>query len=615
MPATESNDGSARRDPAPEAALIRRVKRNVLHMLQKHFAELGQVTVCICTIEGRLITPPSWGSRYSELIGTSPLGQQTFAKSVRECVLDPRRKVPTKCHEGMTLHASPIVHDGNPIGVIVAGSRSCDPLQRPAVKKVAAMFDLDPDDLWQSAATVGPYSGGSPEAIHRFADVLGQTIATLYGQADRIERQLDELRTVHSFTELLTGTLELESILDLTVTRVVEVMDVKACAIRLLDTEKVELTIKAVCNLSQEYLQKGPVLVRDNLIDATAIAGEAVHILDVQNDPRIRYPENARREGIVSGLCVPLNYRGEIIGVIRVYTARPHRFNESEVSLLRSIGSQAAAAVITSGLWAQHAAGEKFQRQVDAAAAIQSRMLPDQAPELEGAEIGCVYEPTLQLGGDFYDFIRFDDRHLAICVADVVGKGLPAALLMASTRSAIRAYAGPSTPVETVVERVNRHMFTDTLTGEFATLVWCVLSRCDRETATDVGNAAHAAAASWTLTYCNAGHNPPLLLRGEDFTELEVGGLVIGVRADETYQRGEVVLHSGDVVVMFTDGVTEAMNFEGDEYGHDRLLASIRKHRDLDAQQLARQILWDVRRYVGLADQSDDITIVVLKIY
>ncbi len=580
-----------------DTELTRLVNHEILQRLQDRFAALGKVTVCICTVGGDPITRPYWGSRYSKLIGTSPRGRATFADTIRACSRNPNARVPNVCHKGMTLSATPIVHNGGCLGMIVVGTRAPEPPQRDTVDAVAAEYGLDPVRLWDCAASIDPYSGGDPEAIHRFADILADTIAALYDQADRIERRLADLRTVHSFTELLSDARDLQEILDLTVRRVVEVMPVKACAIRLLDPDTGELVIKAVHNLSDEYLRKGPVILRENAIDKAAFAGEAVYVPDVPNDPRTRYPQNARREGIVSGLCVPLSYRGQTIGVIRVYTAERYVFGKAEETLLRSIGSQTAAALITNRLREEQTRADRVQRQVDAAAEIQNRMLPSQPPQHTGLEFGCVYDPSLQLGGDFYDFVELPDGNLGVCIADVVGKGLPAALLMASVRSMLRGHAHQPDEVAVLIANVNEHMYQDTLPNEFATLVYGVFSADGR-----------------TFTYCNAGHNPPLLLRNGKFTELTTGGMVIGVRPETTFDQNTLALRPGDLIVIVTDGVTEAMDFEGTAYETERFLASIRKHQSLDAQQIAQQILWDVRRFVGLADQSDDITVVVTKV-
>lgn len=407
---------------------------------------------------------------------------------------------------------------------------------------------------------------------------------------------LSELRIVHELTELLAGRLDLQQILNLTVEKVVEAMNVKACAIRLLNEETDELVLKAVCNLSEDYLKKGPVMLKDNAIDAEAFSGQAVYIEDAPNDPRTLYPENARREGIVSGLSIPMAFRGQSVGVLRVYSGKKRRFRESEEMLLRSIGLQAASAIINSQLFEQRAAAEKFQRQVDNAGEIQRRMLPDDPPSHSGLEFGCVYDPTLQVGGDFYDFLELSNNQLGLCVADVVGKGLPAALMMASVRSALRAFAHYGHDLQEVMTQTNRHMCRDTLVSEFATVVFGYFS----------GDGTK-------FTYSNAGHLPVLRLRNKKFTEHMTGGMVIGVHEQAGYEVETITIESGDILVFVTDGVTEAMDFQGVQYGWDRLLESIQKHQALNAKLLAQQILWDVRRFVGLAEQSDDITIVAVK--
>jgi sigma-B regulation protein RsbU (phosphoserine phosphatase) len=568
-----------------------------LQQIQDRFAELGKVTVCIATVEGEPITTPTWGSHFSKLIGTSPLGRQTFAAALQERASCTTNDKVIECHHGMRLYAATINYERQQLGTLIVGTRTGRVPTEEAVALTAAEFNIDAKALQEVVGQIDPYLGGVPEAIHRFADVLAGTIANLYGQAHRIRRQLADLQAVHSLTNLLTGSRDLQEILDATVKRVAEVMRVKACAIRLLNEETGELVIKAVYNLSEEYLKKGPVMLDDATIDATAFAGEAVHLLDIPGHPRTRYPENARREGIVSGLCVPLTYRGQTIGVIRVYTSKRYEFRESEEALLRSIGSQAAAAIITNRLWCEQAEADRVQHQVTAAGEIQRRMLPIGVPNPVGLGLGCIYDPSLQLGGDFYDLIELPDGSFGVCVADVVGKGLPAALLMASIRSALRVHAFNGLEVNQVVANLNGHLCRDTLAGEFATLFYGTFSPDGRR-----------------FVYCNAGHTTPLILRGDEFTELTAGGLVIGVLADELYEQAEILLKSGDVLVIVTDGVTEAMDFDGRIYGDTRLRESIRKHRELNAQQLAGQLHWDVRRYAGLAPQSDDITIMVVKV-
>ncbi|MEK6675767.1 MAG: SpoIIE family protein phosphatase [Planctomycetota bacterium] len=571
------------------------VDAGVLQQMQDRFGRLGQVSVVICSTDGTPLTRPTWGSRFSKLIGLSSRGSQELGGHLRALAIEPRPSKPVQCLAGVMLYAAMVRHEDRDLALIIVGTRS--PIWPPAdrIREIAAFYELDADDLIQATAELEANIGGTPEAAHRFADGLAETISTLYAQGARIQRQLTDLRAVHELSDLLSGTFDLPEILDVTVNRVVKVVPpVKASAIRLLDEKTGELIIKAVCNLSEEYLRKGPVVLNNSPIDGAAFAGETVYIRDTTTDPRIRYPENARREGLVSGLCVPLAHGGRTVGVLRVYTSIEYRFSESEEALLRSLASQAAAAIITNRLYAEQVEAERVQRQLEAASAIQRRMLPDKPPSHPALSFGCVYAPALQVSGDFFDFIPLDSGQFAVCIADVVGKGLPAALLGASVRSAVRSLVHDIKPLDHLMARVNVQLCRDTLPSDFATLVFGVFSP----------NGS-------TFTYCNAGHSSPLLAQGDQLTELATGGMAIGVQAESVYEVATLHLSSGDCLVFVTDGITEAMDFDGAAYGARRLSASIQRHRGLDAQQFACQIVWDVRRFVGLAEQSDDITVVV----
>ncbi len=374
-------------------------------------------------------------------------------------------------------------------------------------------------------------------------------------------------------------------------------MRVKSCSLRLFNEDTGELVIKAVYNLSPEYLSKGAVRVTENPVDAQALSGQTVYMEDVPNDPRVRYPEEARREGFRSGLVTGMFYRGRPIGVLRVYTGERHRFSAFEAGLLRAMAAQAASAIETARLYQEELQADRVRKQIAMAGDVQRRMIPSEPPHHPALTFGTIYQPSLSVGGDFYDFIALPHGQTGIAIADVVGKGIPAALMMASVRSVLRATAQSGRGLARVIETVNRHMARDTLASEFATLFYCVISRDGRR-----------------LTYCNAGHNPPLLLRDGTITELTAGGLVIGINRDERYGQSRVGLQRSDVVLLYTDGITEAANFEGKSFGVNRLTESFRKYGHLEAQQVVKNILWDVRRFVGLAEQGDDQTMVAIKV-
>ncbi len=587
----------ASRSVAREQALRALLGLATIQRLQDGFSRLGGLTISLTAMDGAPITERSFPDEFHSMAGKSAAGTAAFVRRSATLAADPTSACAPMWGEDAEILVKPVELEGGRIAILVAETRPLAALPPERLARLAAEYGLDPATLAAAYQTVRPWSEPDRVNFHPRTALLADSLELLYDLAARIRKQIDDLQTVHQLANLLAGTRSLQEILDRTVRRVVEVMEVKACGIRLLNPETGELRIQAVCNLSEEYLQKGPVRLGDSTIDAEAFRGRTVHILDAATDPRIRYRDSMQREGIVSGLCVPMVYRGQTVGVIRLYTDRPRVFTDSEEQLVRSIASQTAAAIVNSRLFDARREAENYQRQVRNAGEVQRRMLPATLPKHAEVEFGVVYRPTLELGGDFYDFLPQYDGSVGVCAADVVGKGLPAALMMASIRSALRAHAYNIGDVHELVVAVNQHMCRDTTVSEFASLVYTVISPDGRE-----------------VRYCNAGHLPPLLLRGDKFTELSTGGLVIGVQPNESYQSGVLKLRAGDVLTFVTDGVTEAMNFHDEAYGAERLRKSIHRHRRLTAQQLADQILWDVRRFVGLVHQSDDITVVVAKV-
>ena len=431
------------------------------------------------------------------------------------------------------------------------------------------------------------------ELARLVAEVLG---GVCHSEA-RTRKRVDELTTLYDLSGRFASGGDLPTIMEVAAQRITAVMNVKAASIRLVDEATGTLSIVAAHNLSDHYKRTEPLRVVENPIDAAALSGQVVYIEDARTDPRIRLPQLVLSEGIISALCCPLAYRGTTVGVLRIYTATRQRFSRFDVELMRAVAAQAAAAIVNSRLYREALAAEMHERQLKRAGDIQRRMLPKGSPDHPALEFGQVYVPSLDVGGDFFDFIGLPQGNLGMAIADVVGKGMPGALLMASVRSALRAHAKSIYNIADIMAQVNRHLCRDTLVSEFATVLYGVFSPDGRR-----------------FTYCNAGHNPPLLLRGDAFETLEIGGMVIGVDPDTRYDQGVLQLVPGDILVSYTDGVTEAMNYDEREYGYDRLLESIRRYRDESAGTLANQILWDVRRYAGLVRQSDDISVVVAKV-
>jgi sigma-B regulation protein RsbU (phosphoserine phosphatase) len=230
------------------------------------------------------------------------------------------------------------------------------------------------------------------------------------------------------------------------------------------------------------------------------------------------------------------------------------------------------------------------------AAEVQQRMLPQRAPSFPGVELAAAYVPTHELGGDFYDFITLPDDNLGLVIADVSGKGVPASLIMASVRAALRAQVDNLYYLYEVVHRLNLMLYRDTRPAEFVTLFYGVIDASNRR-----------------LTYCNAGHPPPLLLRDGQVTELETDNMVLGIHPDEQYTQSILDLRVGDVLLLYTDGLCDAMNFGGETFGKERIKQALQASTG-GADVIAQNVLWHMRRFAGLTKRTDDVTMVVARV-
>jgi len=414
-----------------------------------------------------------------------------------------------------------------------------------------------------------------------------------------LRTRVEQLTALYRLTAEFTGHKALQDVLDLVTRTVVETMGAKASTIRLLSEDRSELLIQSAANISPEYLDKGPILVTESKIDHLVLnESQAVEIEDLRTDGRVLYPAEAGREGLVSAYCVPMVYKGRTEGVLRVYMDHVHRFDWFERSLAEAIASEAAAAIVNARLYAEAIRGARVQRQLRLAGAVQRRMIPASAPDIEQLDIGTEYVPCFELAGDFYDFIELGPDNLGVAVCDVVGKGVRASLLTASIRASLRAHASYVYELSDVIAHVNRDLCADTGTSDFATLFYGVI---------DV--------RTGLLTYVNAGHMPALLVRGGQCSELDTPGGIVGLDPDARWRHESVTLEPGDVLMCYSDGLTDAMNFDDESFGRQRvvsaLLNAVGDHDE--AQVIAQHVLWEMRRFAGLQKRFDDLTIVTIK--
>ena len=497
---------------------------------------------------------------------------------------------------------------------------------RRAADVAVAVFDRDGQLLAESAPADGPHAdadridapvilegeligrvvvaAAAPDAIDAnaakgFVGLLVKLLARLAGKQRELLTRIEQLATLYRITAEFTGRRDLQSVMDLVTQTVVKTLGAKASTIRLLSSDRNELVIKSAANLSPEYLDKGPILVKKSLIDSAVLDNlAAVVIKDLRDDPRVLYPAESKREGIVSAYCVPMIYKGRAEGVLRVYMGDVHEFDWFERSLAGAIASEAAAAIVNARLYGEAIRGARMQRELRLAGAVQRRMIPRRAPDIPELDIGMVYVPCFELAGDFFDFIPLGEHNLGVVICDVVGKGVRASLLMASIRASLRAHASYVYELSDVVARVNRDLCTETATSDFATLFYGVIN-------TETG----------VFTYVNAGHMPALLVRDGQCQELDPCGGIIGLDEDSTWSHRSVQIDPGDTLMIYSDGLSDALNFQDEPFGRARivtgLLNAVAEHED--AETITSHVLWEMRRFAGLQKRFDDLTIVTVK--
>ena len=550
-----------------------------LQEIQDSFAAVADVKATITDAAGIVLTQPT--------------PTREFLR--RQRALADEGSQPQK--EGAEFIA-PIMVNNQRLGTIrmSASAASFNGYDEEKLASIGAKYGLDLKQL-RSISTQLTKSRNTRGAAIQFLFLLANAIARLCYQEFQLRQRINELTAVYGVAMMLADARDLQQVLNRTVKVVAELMETKAASIRLYDVEKNELIIKSVYNLSAEYLNKGPIYLPRAEIDRIALSAEGFdYVSNMGEDPRVQYPQESIREGIVSMLSAGMRYKGKPIGVLRVYTEKQQAFSPLKIDLLKAVAAQAAAAIENARLLKESLQSAALEKQVQMAADVQQRMIPQKPPELPNIDLASVYVPCFELGGDFFDFITLPDDNLGLAIADVSGKGVPASLIMASVRAFLRAQVDNVYYLYEAVRRINLMLCRDTKLGEFVTLFYGVLD-----------------SRTLRFTYCNAGHAPALLLRDGKVSELSGDNMVLGVSPEEDYKQFLIELKQGDLLVLYTDGLTDAMNFQQECFGRQRLIDALKEGGD-SAETVAQNILWHLRRFIGMARRTDDVTMIVVRI-
>ncbi len=453
--------------------------------------------------------------------------------------------------------------------------------------------------------------------VQSIGKLIADTASEMCTGVSELQYKVNEIGVLYKLSSLLVRGGRVSDMLGLTLELALEFLGLDAGAIMLLPEDSVglahnemenELERSASIKLSEEWLSNPIPLSKDRLFDRQSLAGEVVTSTNLPEDERVLVPTECEEEELIAFIGTGMVFDKRPVGVIRLYANHPREFSSSERHLVRSIAESAAAAVEQARLLKLQARQRRTHRSLRIAGAVQKRMLPEVTPKFDKIDLAARYRPSQEIGGDFYDLFHINGQ-LGLLVGDVVGKGVVAGLLMSAVRATLRAYAEESGDLARVMNRTNDAICRDTTVSEFVTIWYALI---DPE--------------SLMMRYVVAGHESPLLVRREaagwKIHTLDGSGLVAGVIAGEEYTMYSMQLEPGDLLIAYTDGITDAVNFEMQRFRKNQLEASILEFledyagesSEPGADEMLERIFWSIRQFVGLQDQADDETLVVAKI-
>lgn len=372
---------------------------------------------------------------------------------------------------------------------------------------------------------------------------------------------------------------------------------IPADRLAVLHTSKSEEDVVAIACILPSGRDPGDFTLSKTIVDEILTKQTSI-LINPHEDPKFAGQESIILLEIHSAMAVPLFDSGKVLGILYIDSKNPlHRYNDDYLRLLATFGNLIASRLVNYELMREREQKQVFEAELKRASSIQNNLLTKHVPELDGYSLHAYQEQCRMVGGDLYDIAALADGRVLMAVADVSGKGMGGALLMSNILASFRSlYNDSEFNLRTVVKQVSLQLFRYSAPEDFATLFICALNRDTHE-----------------LEYVNAGHNPPLLLRGDGRHEyLEPGGIMIGAFDFADWESSRITLHPRDRLVVFTDGVVEADN-RGSHYGDERLLKIVRENSRSNPRDLCEVIIRDVLAFVDDQPRSDDITLLVLE--
>jgi phosphoserine phosphatase RsbU/P len=407
------------------------------------------------------------------------------------------------------------------------------------------------------------------------------------------ERRALEKDVLLELSRTISTPLDLEGVIDAIFNALHQVVDFDAAAIYLVNRRTHVLELVSQLGYPEGSDAAFRLQVGQGIVGWVAKTGEPVIVPDVRTDPRYVAARPATR----SELAAPLLVEGRTIGVFNLESNLDDAYHEGHLEMVKAFASQAAVVIERARLTRELFERRHLERELAIAREIQLSFLPKSDPVVPGFDLAGTTRPHDEVGGDYYDFIRVSETRLGIAIADVAGKGIPAALLMAGFRMSLLAEIRNEFALRAVMRKVNSLVFESTDRHKFVTAFYGLLDFRNR-----------------VLTFSNAGHNPPILLRADGtIVNLVDGGVALGVLAEAHYEERPIAIRPGDVLVLYTDGVSEAMSPHEEQFGTRRIEQSIQRRAAQSSKEILQGLVADVLEFTGERGADDDLTLIVLK--
>lgn len=413
----------------------------------------------------------------------------------------------------------------------------------------------------------------------------------------RLRQAVNELSVLNEIATTITTTQPIEKIIDHIVMKCIKHLEVEEGTVSLLAKQEEGDRFTTMVRKQDLTMERVPIRLDSQITGWMLMKKQPLMSNDVRTDERFTLAEE-HYKFFHSILGVPLKAKGDLIGYLAVFNKKEGKeFTEDDRKLLSIIASQSAQLIENARLYEEEKEYLSMKEEMRLAQTIQMNLLPEVKPELNGYDISATNIPAKEVGGDYFDFISLNEDHFAFCIADITGKGMPAALLMSNLQASLRSQALINVETSLCVNNINRLLYNNTESNKFATLFYGVL---DTE--------------RHVIEYCNAGHDQPIHIRnGMIDSELEATGLILGVLEEFPYEQDQVHMEVNDVLVLYTDGITEAMNPDEEEFGIERTREILLKHSDKSAIEIQDMLINAIVSHAGSQKQSDDITLMVIK--